>query len=109
MNAGRDNPTEVTVPLVGFVQVGAPAPPEVKTCPEVPTPDIDVVPAPDWYKIVPRLPPAIFVAVVAVVALPVKGPANPVAVKIPVLGTKLNFVEDTVCGRFPVLAVTHVG
>jgi hypothetical protein len=36
-------------------------------------------------------------------------PANPVAVKIPVVGTKLNFVDVTFCGMLPVLAVTQVG
>lgn len=36
-------------------------------------------------------------------------PENPVAVKIPVEGTKLSFVDDTVWGRFPVFAVTQVG
>ena len=33
----------------------------------------------------------------------------PVAVKAPVDGLKLNLVEVTLAGRFPVLAVTHTG
>ena len=36
-------------------------------------------------------------------------PAKPVAVKIPVLGTKESLVEVVFCGRLPVLAVTQVG
>ena len=36
-------------------------------------------------------------------------PANPVAVSTPVDGTKLRRVLVVFCGRFPVLAVTHVG
>jgi len=33
----------------------------------------------------------------------------PVAVNCPVEGLKLNFVEVTFAGKFPVLAVTHTG
>ena len=35
--------------------------------------------------------------------------ANPVAVNTPVLGIKLNLVDDVFCGRLPVVVVTHVG
>lgn len=38
--------TVVTVPFVGVVQVGAPVPPEVSTCPDVPAASIDVDPVP---------------------------------------------------------------
>jgi hypothetical protein len=48
INAGSDNPTEVTVPLVGFVQEGASVVPfEVRTCPAVPLPSNAVVLAAD--------------------------------------------------------------
>ncbi len=43
------------------------------------------------------------------VTFPVNGPEKPVDVSKPVDGLKLNFVEDTFNGRFPVLAVTHTG
>jgi hypothetical protein len=43
------------------------------------------------------------------VTLPVRGPANPLAVRIPVEGTNESFVLETFAGRFPVLAVTHRG
>ena len=43
------------------------------------------------------------------VTLPVRAPENPVAVKIPVDGTKERAVEVVFCGRLPVLAVTQVG
>jgi hypothetical protein len=43
------------------------------------------------------------------VTFPVNAPANPVAVNIPVEGTKDNLEEDTFVGKFPVLAVTHKG
>ena len=43
------------------------------------------------------------------VTAPVSGPLNPVAVKIPVEGTKESLVEVVFCGKLPVLAVTQVG
>ena len=33
----------------------------------------------------------------------------PATVRLPVEGLKLSFVDDTFCGRLPVLDVTHVG
>ena len=49
------------------------------------------------------------VAVVAVVAFPDKAPANVVVVSVAVLGLKDSFVEATLAGKFPVLAVTQTG
>ena len=49
------------------------------------------------------------VADVAVVALPDNAPENVVAVTVPVDGLKVNLVEETFCGRLPVVVVTHVG
>ena len=55
-------------------------------------------------------PPTKFVALEEIpVTLPVSGPENPVALKIPVEGTKDRAPEVVFCGRFPVLAVTQVG
>ena len=54
-------------------------------------------------------PAANFVAVAALpVILPVRFPANPVAVKIPVEGIKLSFVSDNLAALFPE-AVVHRG
>ena len=44
---GAVTPTLVTVPVVGVVQVGVPAPPEANNCPEEPAANRDVVPAAD--------------------------------------------------------------
>ena len=48
---------------------GAAAPFDLKNCPELPAANCTVVPAADWYGIVPALPPARLLAVVAVVAV----------------------------------------
>ena len=65
--------------------------------------------------------PAIFVAVAELpvqeplepealpVTFPVKAPAKPVAVSIPVDGTKLSLVDEPLSGRFPVIAVAQSG
>ena len=56
--------------------------------------------------------PLMFLAVcrvVAVEALPVRGPVKPVEVNIPVDGLKVNLVEETFCERLPVVEVTQVG
>jgi len=36
-------------------------------------------------------------------------PTKAVAVKVPVEGTKLSFVDEVFCGKLPVVVVTHVG
>jgi hypothetical protein len=48
-------------------------------------------------------------AVFGIFVKPAPDPANPVAVRIPVLGIKLNFADDTYNGKLPELDVTHVG
>ena len=45
----------------------------------------------------------------AVPVRPVPAPVNDVALKTPVLGTKLNLVDAVFCGRLPVVVVTQVG
>ena len=90
----------------------------------------DVVPDPVLYGICKFAPPAMFVAVVALVALvadvavaalppidrleavpvrPVPAPLKDVALKTPVLGTKLNLVDDVVAPTLPVLAEEITG
>lgn len=58
-----------TVMLDGFVQAGADAP-AVRMNVDVPSPRNVVAPEPVWYGTLPAAPPARFVAVPAVVALP---------------------------------------
>lgn len=58
-----------TVMLAGLVQAGAEAP-AVKMYVDDPSPRNVVAPEPVWYGTLPAAPPARFVAVVAVVALP---------------------------------------
>ena len=108
--------TEVTVPVVAFVQVGVPVPALVNTWPAVPAAVNDVAPAPDWKTICPAAPPAIFVAVVAVAAFPVVlwlnvGHVNVPVLKLPDVGvpntgvTKVGLVANTNAPE-PVSSVT---
>ena len=93
-------------PPVGIVRV-APAAGQDK----VPTPPLLVK---FVVKVSPVTEPALPVVLPEVpetfpVTFPVKAPANPVAVKIPVEGTKEREADVVFCGRLPVLAVTQVG
>ena len=64
------------------------------------------------FRLAEKLPSCsavIFNAVAGKLVNPAPDPTNAVEVNTPVEGTKLSLVEDTFCGRFPVLAETHVG
>ena len=103
----------VTLPEIGAVTVSPESVPtevkeeastfEARVAPEsVPAGAADKVASDPWEEIFPA------VREEAVPVRPAPLPANPVAVKIPVFGTKESLVEVVFCGRFPVFAVTQV-
>ena len=65
--------------------------------------------APSVMAVVPIVMELLTNAVVGIDVNPAPLPAKPVDDNMPVLGTNVNFVFETFCGRSPVIAVTHVG
>ena len=122
---GKDKATDVTVPNPAAEAHANPVPLYCKYVLAIVGAVInDVVPDAVLYGICKLEPPAIFVAVVADVAVaalppidkldavpvnPVPAPLNDVAVKTPVFGTKLILVELVVAGLLPLVATDKTG